>query len=146
MRTYLDVSSVEEGVERVGERGGLLSMSKISLIEKLNAESALKHESNSPLSMKEWKAMDQCSIRAHIQGYPPAWHKIHCGIMSPPVISHTSNPTSHPYHHPSSCYACHTSVGLALLPLSIIRFDIRTSTTIRRFQSDAMIRCMDPLQ
>jgi hypothetical protein len=52
------------------------------------------------------------------------------------VISHTPNPTSHPYYHPSSCYACHTSVGLALLPLSIIQFDIWTSTTIR---------CTDPI-
>jgi len=55
---------------------------------------------------------------------------------------------------PSSYRACHTSVGLALLPLSIVRFDIRTSATslsdlmhisdtVRCYGSDP-VRCMDP--
>jgi hypothetical protein len=84
-------------------------------------------------------------FRSRANGFPKqmsGWHLrkplIHLlrGLDLPCVISHTPNPTSHPYHHLSPCYACHTSVGLALLPLSIIRFDIWTSTTMR---------CTDPI-
>jgi hypothetical protein len=43
------------------------------------------------------------------------------------VISHTPDSISHPYcHHPFHC-ACYTSVGLALLPPSIIQLDIQPS-------------------
>ena len=78
-----------------------------------------------------------------------------CGCHIP-----DSEPNFPSLSSPSSHCAYHTSVGLALLPLSIVRFNIRTSATslsdpmhisdmIRCYGSDPMsypIRCTYPIR